>query len=52
MVKGEIILHAIVVKDMATKTIANIYARFKKLKVPARVLPSIEEATKWIDEAR
>lgn len=52
MVKGENILHAIVVKDMPTKIIANIYTRFEKPKAQTRVFTSIEEATKWIDEAR
>ena len=52
IVKGETILHAIVVEDMATKIIANIYARFDKPKVPTRVFTDINEATEWIEENR
>lgn len=52
MIKGETILHAIVVEDLATKVLANIYARFDKPKVPTRVFTSLDDAIEWIDDAR
>lgn len=52
IIKGETIIHAIVVGDMATKILANIFARFDKPKVPTRVFTSISEAVQWIEDAK
>jgi len=52
MIKGETILHAIVVKDSATKILANIYARFEKPKVPTRVFTNFKDAVNWIEEGK
>ena len=52
MIKGETIIHAIVVEDMATKILANIFARFDKPKVSTRVFTSIHDAVQWIEDAK
>ena len=52
MVKGETLLHAIVVKDLATKILANIYARFDTPKVPTRVFTSLNDAIEWIEDSK
>lgn len=52
MIKGETIIHAIVVEDMATRILANLYARFDKPKIPTRVFNSLKEAIQWIEDAK
>lgn len=52
IVKGETIIHAIVVGDITTKILANIFARFEKPKVPTRVFTNISEAVQWIEDAK
>ena len=52
MIKGETIIHAIVVEEMATKILANIFARFDKPKVSTLVFTSIHDAVQWIEDAK
>lgn len=41
---------SIIVENFAKKTIANIYARFDKPRVPCRVFTNTFEAYEWIEE--
>ena len=50
MVNDNVILNAVVVKELSIKIIANIYARFDKPKIPTRVFTSAQDALEWINE--
>ena len=52
VIDGGIILNAIVVKDVALKIVANVYARFDRPKIRTRVFTSLTEALSWIEEAK
>ena len=50
MVNVNVILNALVVKELSIKIIANIYARFDKPKIPTRVFTNAQDALEWINE--
>ena len=52
MDKEGVTLNAVVVKDVALKTIANTYARFDRPQIPTRVFTSLADAERWIADAK
>jgi hypothetical protein len=45
-------LHAIVVGDVATRVLANLFARFERPKIPSRVFNHLNDAIQWIEDAK